>query len=1348
MPSTLPSPAIALSTSTIALFDSRVDDLQQLLAGLQPGVTAYVLHPAESGLAQITAILNDQPATRALAIVAHGEPGALQLGCDRVDAVALEAAADDVRGWFAGTTEPAAIALYACRVAAGAAGRALVDRWQALTGATIYGSEAIVGGGRWDLAWQAGGTIAAQGLCDPTGDRSIPCPRVLTPAAERDYTATLATTFSFTRLIYDFNEGTDPATQYQTAGHNITINRNGDTSVAETLTLRLRPGNDPANHNAAAGADFNGAEIPVVFAAGAVTATVQLPIAPDSVQETDEAISLSLVNAAGSSVAIARVNLLDDDQQVNNPTNTNAIPNALQSPRPNALTTVTGSTYSLGPGNNPADSRLFVVREGNTNVTFDIPVVRTGDTSKAGSVLLRFTPNTATAGLDYDSSNVTVSFAPGATTAIGRLEIKGDSLAEGNEVFGAVLTKIDPADQIGTRNRTLITIQDDEKPVFQFGRGNNPISPGFLVREANEDRIIDIPIVRTGDVSQAVSVNLGTFFDGSADPSLDYIDPPGGSVSVSFEPGSATATGRLTIKGDTLTEGDEKFGIRLFDPGAIDRLAVSDSTIVTIQDDDTATSQPQPIGIGSSGRLLPYQIGPGNDPVSPTIFNVQETNGDVTLNIPVVRTGDLSAAVTVTLQPTFTNSATPDADYGNPIGGIPVSFAAGSATATGSLTIKGDTLVEGDEDFLVNLFGSVTSSQEVFADRILVRILDDDQPPTTTGGTGGTPTNTPVPTVYSLGTGTDPADPQSFIVQETNGDVTLEIPVSRTGDLSKAGSVLLSTTPDTATPGADYDDTRVTVVFAAGDATAIARITIKGDRLVEGDEYFGIALSTIDPADQLGSRSQANVTIQDDDAAVTQPPTGTGPGVTVIRPIAPSSINTPTAPDRPSPTAAITPNSFLTPTTSIATGTPSATSAPITLSPGIDFDALCPCDDLDTLGASVRTALKEPQLVGTVRQQFGGFGNEQISVTQQAIDASLAGVEIRARLGDDTLFGSAGNDNLFGSGNASDPDDRDLLEGGRGRDFIQGGRGNDTLRGGQDSDVLFGGQGNDLVYGDRGVDRISGDQGDDTLIAGTGNIEIRDQNGYDLLEGGEGNDVLEGNLGSDLMFGGTGNDVLRGGKDLDLLYGEAGDDLIYGDQGPDAIAGGDGNDTLRGGNSDPLAQETADDGSDFICGDAGNDLIDGNVGADTLCGGTGSDSLFGGEGNDTLIGEAGADLISGDRGDDTLIGGSGADLFSWRDVAPAPLTATGQINPFGNDLLLDFNGSEDRLEFDRRLFPNLNPSTLATVATFDSTSSATAVYESSSGKLFYNPTAAIGDEVLLVTLTPNVALTSANVTVI
>ncbi len=1146
------------------------------------------------------------------------------------------------------------------------------------------------------------------------------------------------TTFSFTRLVYDFNEGTDLTTQYQTAGHDITINRNGDTSAAETLILRLRPGNDPANHNAAAGTDFNGAEIPVFFAAGAVTATVQLPIAPDSVQETDEAITLSLVNAAGAAVAVARVNLLDDDQQVNNPTNTNAIPSALQSPRPNALTTVTGSTYSLGAGNNPADPRFFVVQEADRSVTFDLPVTRTGDISKAGSVLLRSFPSTATPGLDYDSNNVTVAFAPGSATAIARLVIQGDQLVEGNEDFGVVLTKLDPADQIGVRNRTTITIQDnDQVPVYQFGAGNNPANPkGFVVRETNGDLTLDIPIVRTGNLSQAGSVNLGTFFNGAAEPGLDYVDPAGGSVTVSFAPGAATSTGRLTIKGDTLPESDEIFGIRLFEQGAGGQTVFSDRTTVTIQDDDATTPQS---GVNPPLQSrLPYKIGPGNDPISPKIFLVPETNGDVTLNIPVVRTGDLSAAVSVTLQPFFTNSASPDVDYGNPVGGIPVVFAAGSATATGSLTIKGDRLVEGEESFGVNLFAGGIS-QSLFADRIAVTIQDDDQPPTTT--TGGTPTNTPVPTVYSLGAGTDPADPQSFIVQETNGDVTIEIPVIRTGDLSKAGSVLLSTASYTATPGADYDDPRVTVVFAAGDSTAIARITIKGDRLVEGDEYFSLALSTIDPADQLGSRSRANVTIQDDDGVVTLPPTGTGPGVTVVRPIAPSSINTPTAPDQPSPTANITPSALLQPRPGLTTTPPGTTAA-------IDFDALCPCDDLETLGVNARTAIKEPQLVGTVRQQFGGFGNEQISVTQQAIDPSLAGVEIRARLGDDTLFGSAGNDNLFGSGDASDPDDRDLIEGGRGRDFIQGGRGNDTIRGGQDSDVLFGGQGNDLVYGDRGVDRISGDQGDDTLIAGTGNIEIRDQNGYDLLEGGDGNDVLEGNLGTDLMFGGNGNDVLRGGKDLDLIYGDGGDDLIYGDQGQDAIIGGDGNDTLLGGNGDPLAQETAIDGSDFLCGDGGNDLIDGNVGADTLCGGEGADTLFGGDGDDTLMGEQGNDVISGDQGNDTLTGGSGADIFRWRDVSPAPLSVVGQINPFGNDVLLDFNGSDDRLEFDSRLFPNLAPASLTTVTTFDSTSSATAVYEASSGKLFYNPTAATGDEVLLVTLTPNLSLTSRTIAVV
>ena len=130
-----------------------------------------------------------------------------------------------------------------------------------------------------------------------------------------------------------------------------------------------------------------------------------------------------------------------------------------------------------------------------------------------------------------------------------------------------------------------------------------------------------------------------------------------------------------------------------------------------------------------------------------------------------------------------------------------------------------------------------------------------------------------------------------------------------------------------------------------------------------------------------------------------------------------------------------------------------------------------------------------------------------------------------------------------------------------------------------------------------------------------------------------------------------------------------------------------------------------------------------------------------------MLGSEGNDLLLGDIGNDMLIGGSGADIFEWKDEAIASLSATNNgVNPLGSDAILDFIVGLDKLRFEQRLFPTLNPFALTTVATFDSTSSSsTVVYESNSGKLFYNPTAGAGDEVLLVTLQANLALTSADI---
>jgi hypothetical protein len=63
----------------IVFIDSRVPDIQDLLAGLQPGEEAFVLDPNSDGIQQIANILaaNNITNLSAISIVSHGETGEL-----------------------------------------------------------------------------------------------------------------------------------------------------------------------------------------------------------------------------------------------------------------------------------------------------------------------------------------------------------------------------------------------------------------------------------------------------------------------------------------------------------------------------------------------------------------------------------------------------------------------------------------------------------------------------------------------------------------------------------------------------------------------------------------------------------------------------------------------------------------------------------------------------------------------------------------------------------------------------------------------------------------------------------------------------------------------------------------------------------------------------------------------------------------------------------------------------------------------------------------------------------------------------------------------------------------------
>jgi Ca2+-binding RTX toxin-like protein len=293
-------------------------------------------------------------------------------------------------------------------------------------------------------------------------------------------------------------------------------------------------------------------------------------------------------------------------------------------------------------------------------------------------------------------------------------------------------------------------------------------------------------------------------------------------------------------------------------------------------------------------------------------------------------------------------------------------------------------------------------------------------------------------------------------------------------------------------------------------------------------------------------------------------------------------------------------------------------------------------------------------------------------------------------LTDTTVTDSAGDDTI--TGNASDNN----LTGGTDNDILCGDTGNDTVSGGDGNDLLFGGKGNDILDGGLGEDTLYGGQENDSLLGGAGNDIICGDTDNDTVNGGDGDDSIFGNKGDDLLDGGTGNDILCGGKDSDTLIGNTGNDILSGDIGNDTVSGGDGNDLLFGGKGD-----------------------------DTLDGGTGNDTLYGGKDADNLTGGDGDDWISGDLGNDTLTGGDGSDYFVF-DTGAAFTATTADL-----DIIADFAADTDKIVLDKTTFTALIiaagsefslAAEFATVTTDAAAgiSAASIVYNSVSGKLFYN----------------------------
>jgi hypothetical protein len=301
----------------------------------------------------------------------------------------------------------------------------------------------------------------------------------------------------------------------------------------------------------------------------------------------------------------------------------------------------------------------------------------------------------------------------------------------------------------------------------------------------------------------------------------DYVPVP--PTILVFQPGETVKTFSVQLVGDTKPESDEGFFASLRNPtgAAFDAGGVGTTALGRIIDDDTAPR----ISMNN------VSITEGNSGTTNAVFTVQ-------------RSGNLLG------QPLRLNYSTSDGTAGRGSDYVPtigtLAFAAGQTNQTITVPIIGDTLVEPDETFFVNL-GSVSIPNLLQGKGTIV---NDDS----------SVANMPLLSISN-----------ASVMEGNSGLTVAAFPVSLSAVSAQPITVNWTTADGTATAPSDYMAASGILTFAPGQTSLTIPVQVVGDTLAEPDETFFVNLSN--PVNTTISAGQSAGTIRNDDASIDTPPT-------------------------------------------------------------------------------------------------------------------------------------------------------------------------------------------------------------------------------------------------------------------------------------------------------------------------------------------------------------------------------------------------------------------------------------------------------------------------------------------
>ncbi|MBI2823693.1 MAG: hypothetical protein HYX69_03260 [Planctomycetia bacterium] len=493
------------------------------------------------------------------------------------------------------------------------------------------------------------------------------------------------------------------------------------------------------------------------------------------------------------------------------------------------------------------------IAEGNSGTTaLTYTVTLSSPVDRAVTVNFATAPDTtgahpATEGTDYTANSGAVTFAPNETTKSITVTVKGDTTDEFDETFLVNLSSPTGGVTIGT-SQAIGTIINDDQPTVS-------IADKSVTEGDTGDKTMTFNVTLSAASVKTVTVHFATAGDKDATEGNDYLATSG---DLTFDPGQTSKTISVTVKGDTQGEPNERFDVNLSDPS---NATIGDGQAVgTITNDDLAVSiASAAVTEGNTGTPTKLVF---------TVTLSQAVDQDVTVNFATATGG--------------ANPAT-DADFAAKTG--TVTILANHTTAQISIDVKGDTLDEPDETFLVNLTDPKgPNGIGLGTSQATGTILDDDPPPAISiadasvaeGNAGDSPTMT----------------------------FTVSLPVAS----GKTVTVNFATAGDLdATEGTDYTASSGALTFAPGETTKSITVTVKGDTTPEANEHVHVNLTA--PSNATIADGQAVGTISNDDglvasvatAAVAEGNSGTTPlifTVTLTQAVNdPVTLNFSTAPD-------------------------------------------------------------------------------------------------------------------------------------------------------------------------------------------------------------------------------------------------------------------------------------------------------------------------------------------------------------------------------------------------------------------------------------------------------------------